>query len=84
MLGLCDFCLDEPPARDGGERCAHPECPLGGGGAFASTRLAPRSPTRPSLIGGPRAEVVPPEEVGPVPHIGTQPSLDPRDGRGRR
>ncbi len=80
MLGLCTYCMDEGPSRD--EGCAHPECPAGGGKAFASTRLAPRSPTRPSLVGGPRAEVVPPEDVGPTPHIGTQPSLSGHSSAG--
>jgi len=76
---LCDFCLDDLPTAD--ERCAHPECPHGQGGAFASLRLAPRTPTRPSLVGGPAAQVVPPSEAHDTPHIGTQPSLLPRGER---
>jgi hypothetical protein len=77
MIALCRYCLDEPPAAQAGERCAHPECPHGDGlaGALAATRLRPRTPTRPSLLGGPRAEVVAAEEVVPAPHIGTRPSL---------
>lgn len=83
MLGLCHFCIDDPPARGSGERCAHPECPHDGSGAMVSTRLAPRTPTRPSLVGGPPAEVVEAEEIVPAPHIGTQPSLDRPAGRRR-
>lgn len=84
MIALCRFCFDEPGGAQAGDRCAHPECPHGGGGDFAATRLVPRTPTRPSLVGGPGAEVVPPAEREDVPHIGTQPSLDPRDPRGHR
>ena len=80
MIDLCTFCFDEPPA--GAEACAHPECPYGSGVGMAAPRLLPRTPTRPSLVGGPRATVVPPEEARPVPHIGTQPSL--REDRGGR
>lgn len=79
MIGLCTFCLDEPPGGD--DRCAHPECPFGGGGHVAATRLPPRTPTRPSLVGGPAAAVVPAAERAEVPHIGTQPSIDVREGR---
>lgn len=81
MLGLCRYCLDEPPALAAGERCAHPECPLdvdAHGKVTGAPRLGARTPTRPSLVGGPGAEVVAPEEVRPAPHIGTQPSLSGR------
>jgi hypothetical protein len=84
MLTLCRFCIDEPPSQQAGERCAHPECPHDGAGATVSTRLAPRTPTRPSLVDGPRAAVVAPEEPRPVPHIGTQPSLSGSPPGGRR
>ena len=81
-MNLCGFCLDEVPVGD--ERCAHPECPHGQGGAFVSLRLAPRTPTRPSLVGGPPAEVVPAADARAVPHIGTQPSLLPPPPPGTR
>jgi len=70
-LHLCDFCFDEPSV------CAHPSCPQGATSALAAERLAPRSPTRPSLAGAP-ATRVPVAESRAVPHIGTHPSLTQR------
>lgn len=79
MTELCAYCLDEPTA------CAHPSCPQGAQRPLAMERLAPRTPTRPSLTGAPPTRV-PLSPVRPVPHIGTRPALtgSPPDPAGRR
>ncbi|MFO0745819.1 MAG: hypothetical protein U1F43_09105 [Myxococcota bacterium] len=81
-MRLCGFCLDEPGP------CAHPECPFGASEApvMGLDAAAPtRPPTRPSVVGGPAAEVVPAPVATPnprAPHIATAPSVV--DARGRR
>lgn len=79
---LCSACLDELPSAS--DPCARPDCPHAGpdghGRGAAQGRQSARTPTRPSLVDGPRAEVVAPREVHPAPHIGTRPSLAERRG----
>ena len=80
---LCGACLDDLPSAS--DPCARPDCPhasLDGAASPGLARLSPRTPTRPSLVDGPRAEVVAPREAHPAPHIGTRPSLP--EPRGRR
>jgi len=73
MMRLCGFCLDEPGP------CAHPECPRGPSEALDAVADAPPRPaTRPSIVGGPRAEVVPAPVATAAPrapHIATSPSI---------
>lgn len=73
MMALCGFCLDEPGP------CAHPDCPFGATDALVSEAGHPERPaTRPSIIGGPAAAVVPVPVAAPAarsPHIATAPSL---------
>ena len=72
-VSICAFCLDEAAP------CAHPACPHGASDplAFGVERLAPRTPTRPSLAGAAPTRVpIAPSRA--VPHIGTRPSLTRR------
>ncbi len=73
MMRLCGFCLDEPGP------CAHPECPFGATEVLGSDGMAPPRPaTRPSIVGGPAAEVVPAPVTSAnprAPHIATSPSV---------
>jgi len=79
-MRLCGFCLDEPGP------CAHPECPFGAEDTIGDEgALPPRPATRPSIVGGPAAAVVPSLAHGAntrAPHIATAPSIvSERDAR---
>ncbi|MCC6622008.1 MAG: hypothetical protein IT385_12170 [Deltaproteobacteria bacterium] len=83
MMRLCGFCLEEPGP------CAHPECPFGAERVIGVEAQAPPRPaTRPSIVGGPAAEVVPTTVSGAnarAPHIATAPSVhDPASSDARR